>query len=60
MSKYLLFLTGVGGWVVCKRPKTPLHDIKMVPNHYKTSEEKPKISKYECELENSDPFLFHK
>ena len=31
MSKYLLFLTGVGGWVVQKIRKTPLRNIKMAP-----------------------------
>ena len=31
MPKYLLFLTVEGGWVVWKRPKTPLHNKKMAP-----------------------------
>ena len=33
ISKYLLFLTGVGGWSG-KGQKTSLHNVKMVPNAY--------------------------
>ena len=36
-------------------------DSRSHPNKYRTSDEKPKISKYEWELEKeTDPFLFHK